>query len=145
MNILRATCIVIVSLALASCASTSAPRSAFDPVGHASPTALQHVVLIKLNDPGEAAAMIADIDAAIANIPAVERYWRGSRFDVDRPEVKRDFDVGLIIEFRDAAAYDVYVHDPHHLDVVTRWMPRCASLTIYDVAAAANAPSTTRR
>ena len=121
---------------LASCATNRAPASPFEPVSGPS-TALQHVVLVKLIDSSQSDELIADMDAHLAPIESIGSYWRGACYESNRPEVKRDFDVGLVIEFRDAAAYEAYSSDPRHIDIVKRWKPKCTSLVIYDVAAAA--------
>lgn len=123
------------TVALAGCATR--PASPFEPAGGASPSAIRHVVLIDLKDPADADALIARLDSAIAEIPGILNYWRGVPFPSDRPEVKADYDVGLVIDFRDAAAYEAYTTDPHHTSVVADWKPKLVSFRVHDIRSAA--------
>lgn len=124
---------------LAGCAT--APRSPFDPASGAGPTAIRHVVLAKLVDPADAPELIAQLDRDLSGLPSITSYWRGTRVPSDRPEVRDDFDVGMVVDFADTDAYRAYVNDPKHLALVKAWKPRSSSLLIYDIASRATAGS----
>jgi hypothetical protein len=115
---------------LAGCAT--APRSASDTTEGISPSTIRHTVLIDLKDAADSRTLIEEMDARLAPIPGVDHYWRGTPFRSDRPEVLTNYDVALIIDFRDARAYDAYSNDPRHVSLVREWKPRINSLTIYD-------------
>jgi len=125
---------IAVLSALAITACTSAPRSPFEPSAEADASSIRHVVLVKLIDPQEADELIHEMDTLLAPIPGVENYWRGSPYRTDRPEVRSDYDVGLVIDFHGLAAYEAYSRNPGHVDLLTRWKPRSTSLVIYDIA-----------
>lgn len=130
-NPLRAAASLAACTLFAGCAS--APRSAFDTTeGTPSPT-IRHVVLIDLKDAGDATRLIEAMDADLAPIPGIVSYWRGTPYQSGRPEVQANYDVALIVDFRDAAAYSTYSSHPKHVGLVTEWKPRLNSLTIYDV------------
>lgn len=112
---------------------TSAPRSAFDTTEGTPSSTIRHVVLIDLKDAGDATRLIEAMDADLAPIPGILSYWRGTPHQSGRPEVQANYDVALILDFRDAAAYSTYSNHPKHVGLVTEWKPRLNSLTIYDV------------
>ncbi|MFO0828195.1 MAG: Dabb family protein [Phycisphaerales bacterium] len=139
MNLRRSLLAACATLALCACSTVhTSPRSPFEASAGGQLSAIRHVVLVKLNDPKQADELIADMDQSIPLIPSVMSYWRGSPFISDRPEVSHDYDVGMIVDFADAAGYDRYVRDRRHVDLVARWKPRAVMLTIYDIAAIAD-------
>jgi Stress responsive A/B Barrel Domain len=117
----------------ASAGCASRPPTAFDSVGGEPSSTIRHVVLIDLKSADDAPSLIAAMDSGIAKIPGIVHYWRGEPFPSQRPEVSSNYDVGLVIDFRDAAAYDAYVSDPRHVGLVTEWKPRLNGLTVYDI------------
>ncbi|MDZ4754813.1 MAG: Dabb family protein [Phycisphaerae bacterium] len=123
---------MIVMTSLAGCQTS--PHDAFSPPAGTPPSTIRHIVLIDLKDPADAAEVIRAMDAQLAGIPGIVHYWRGAPFPSGRAEVTSDYDVGLIVDFRDAAAYDVYTHHPRHVELVTTWKPRIDRLTIFDIS-----------
>jgi len=124
--------VMVVMTPLAGCQTS--PRDAFSPAAGTHPSTIRHIVLIDLKDPSDTAEVIRAMDAQLAPIPGIVHYWRGSPFPSGRAEVTGDYDVGLVVDFRDAAAYDVYTRDPRHVELVTTWKPRIDRLTIFDIA-----------
>ena len=102
----------------------------------AQPVAIQHVVLIKLNDAGQAASLLEDCDTALPGIEGVLAYWSGTPDQSGRvsPVIDTDWDVALCVSYVDANAYSAYVDDPAHVDLVRRWKPEFTWLRIHDVA-----------
>ncbi len=127
----------ILAFALATSASlvgcAQRPTGPFASAEGERPETIRHIVLVDLIDAADAPALISAMDAGIAKIPGIVHYWRGTPFESNRPEVKGAYDVALILDFRDPAAYDAYVVDERHKTLVRTWMPKATSLTIYDV------------
>ena len=117
--------LLLMSLLLAACSTT--PRAAD------RPARLNHVVLIKLNDPGQTAALIADCDRQLATIPGVRSYFCGRPIDLGGPFVDDDYDVGMYIGFDDAAAYQAYLDHAQHQYMVETWGPRFEWMRTHDV------------
>lgn len=113
---------------LGGCASSGAEAR------HGSrPAPISHVVFIKLKNPADAAALIAESDRLLPAIPSVTSYACGRHFDMGRPNIDSSYDVGLYVGFADAAGYQTYVDHPNHVQLVTDWRPRWESIRIYDV------------
>jgi hypothetical protein len=102
---------------------TLAPRTAL----------IHHVVFIRLQDPADTDALIADCDRLLPTIPGVVRYWRGTHFDMGRANVIGDYSVGLEVAFETREAYRTYLEHPQHIELVETWKPRWSGATIYDV------------
>ncbi len=95
--------------------------------------AINHVVLLKLNDPEQAPALIKDCDDLLAPIPGVVSYFCGSPIDTGRTTVTADYDVGLYVGFDSVEDYLVYVEHPDHKTLVANWRDRLASLSVRDI------------
>ena len=100
------------------------------------PVAIQHVVLIKLDDPERAGALLEDCDMMLPAIAGVLAYWSGTPDQSGRVStaIDADWDVALCVSYADAKAYTAYVDDPAHVDLVRRWKPEFTWLRIHDVA-----------
>ena len=98
-------------------------------------SAIEHFVLIKLENPAEAEALRADCDAMLPGIDGVVSYWSGlpDRSGRDSPTIDSDWDVALCVGYPDAAAYRDYVADPAHVQLVQKWKPAFTWLRIHDV------------
>ncbi|MCA9285086.1 MAG: Dabb family protein [Phycisphaerales bacterium] len=107
---------------VAGCAAPAAP------VG-----SIQHIVLVRLSDPADAPALVAECDQVIRPIPSVRSYACGPPFDSGRANVDGGYDVGLVLRFADRAGYEAYVADPDHVAFVDRWRSRCTMLRIHDI------------
>jgi hypothetical protein len=94
---------------------------------------IHHVVFIRLADPSQAGELIADCDRLLPSIPGVVGYWRGTHFDMGRANVIGDYAVGLEVAFESREAYQAYLVDPNHLELLEIWKPRWTGATIYDV------------
>lgn len=97
------------------------------------PAPISHIVFIKLSDPAEADALLAECDEKLAAIPGVLRYAAGKHLDTGRANVDGDYDAGLYIGFRSEADYAVYVSHPNHVLLVEKWRPRSQWMRVYDV------------
>ena len=101
--------------------------------GPARPARISHVVFIKLEDPAQRGALLADCDAMLPGIPGVSSYAAGRHLDVGRASVDGDYDVGLYIGFETEADYAGYVAHPDHVAFVERWKPELAWLRVHDI------------
>jgi hypothetical protein len=108
--------------------------------GPPTPARISHIVLVSLNDPVDADALIADSDRRLATIPSVVSYAAGRHIDTGRANVAADYDVGLYIGFDSVEGYSQYVDHPDHVNFVSDWMPRIRSLVIRDVLDEVPAP-----
>jgi hypothetical protein len=104
-----------------------------NPVVPHRPARINHIVLVKLHDPGQADTLVREADATIGLIPTVSSYVAGRHFDFGRPEVQTDYDVGIYVGFLTPEDYQAYLVHPWHTGLVDRWKPQCESLRIYDV------------
>ena len=91
-------------------------------------------VLIELQDPSFADALIAACDAQIATIPVVRGYYCGKHVPSGRVSVRTDYDVGLYVGFASLEAYKTYVDHPQHISFVEDWKPRLKELRVYDIS-----------
>ncbi len=95
-----------------------------------------HLVLIKLNDPGQASELIQDTYARFTAISSVHDLHCGMCFGADRPSAITDFDVAISMNFDDKAGYDAYLSSPQHKEALEKWKPRFASLRMVDITPA---------
>jgi len=104
--------------------------------GAPRPTMIQHVVLIKLNDSNQRAALIDDCNRLLPGINGVSSYWCGSPDQSGRvsPAIDTNWDVALCVGYPDADAYGAYVADPAHVVLVDTWKARFQWLRIHDVS-----------
>lgn len=107
-------------LALGACASKPAP--------------IQHVVLAQLKDPADAAALLADSDKSLSDIPGVASYMSGTHLDIGRAGIDSGYSAALVIGFRSVEDYRGYLDHPAHIALVERWKPRMEWLRIYDIS-----------
>lgn len=137
--------VVTALLALLAAPLASAVVVLAQPVTHRGPTpaeasaaprpaAISHVVLITLNDPADAEALIADSDRLIGTIPSVVSYACGTPLESDRATVDGSYHVGLFVGFDSAEGYREYVEHDGHTALVEAWKTRTASMRIFDIA-----------
>jgi hypothetical protein len=102
----------------------------------APPVTIQHVVLLKLNNPDRQDALIDDCNRLLPGIDGVVSYWCGTPDQSGRvnPTIDMDWDVALCVGYTDAEAYAAYVTDPNHVALVTAWRPELQWLRIHDVS-----------
>ena len=131
MTIARPLCGLALSLALVGCAAP--PGGAGTSRNAAAPTAIRHVVLIELADPSELAALVADCDAKLADIPEVTSYWRGEPVDIGRANVDGNYTLGITVDFDSLDAYGRYLRHPAHEELVRTWRPKWKAARIFDV------------
>jgi hypothetical protein len=96
------------------------------------PAPISHVVFFDLDDPADAAELVADCHELLPSIPGVVSCAAGQHLDTGRDMVDGDYDVGLYIGFDNEADYTVYIDHPQHVELVTRWEPRIESVLIRD-------------
>ncbi|MFO0962759.1 MAG: Dabb family protein [Phycisphaerales bacterium] len=123
---------LLAGLAFPGCESTpkqisAARRETFGTVP------ITHIVLVTVKDPTRIAELVSDCDVALPGIRSVASYSCGVPMVSDRPNVLRDFDVGLYVGFRTEADYRAYLDDPAHLELVAKWKDGWKSVRIYDV------------
>lgn len=122
---------VALSCLLSSCAQlacTSAPKS-----GN-----VEHVVLIWLNEPGNAAhkdSMAAAARTFPKEIPGILSLSVGDAIPSDRDVVDDSYDLAIVVRFKDKAALDAYEKHPVHVKAVKEVLaPKVSKLKVYDVA-----------
>lgn len=114
--------IVLPLLLLTACAST--PHR---------PARINHVAYFVLQNPDDAAALIADCDDMVAQIPGITSYYCGTPLDTGRETVDGNYDVGFYVGFDTEDDLAAYVVHPAHVALVETWRPRLASLRVHDV------------
>ncbi len=102
----------------------------------ASQALLQHIVLISLQDPSEAAELRADCSRLLPPIESVRTWWIGTPVDTGRAAVDGDYEVGLCVGFDSLEGLAIYQGDPRHLELVELWKPRATGFRIFDVGQA---------
>ena len=118
---------------LASCTSC--------PLGHevTSKGKVEHVVLVWLKKPGNAADRAAVVAAAKKfqrEIPEIQHLSVGTPLASERPVVDDSFDVGLVMRFANAADLSTYEKHPVHVKAVKEVLqPIAKKLLVYDVVA----------
>ena len=120
--------IALLALAASACVGP-APEAAVAPAG------VQHVVVLWLKRPGDAADRAALIEASrrFLAIAGVQSVRVGPPLPSERPIVDDSFDVALVMGFADAAALERYQADPAH-EAATRevLLPLVERLVVYD-------------
>jgi hypothetical protein len=98
--------------------------------------AIQHVLLLKLDDPSRRTALIEDCDRLLPGIEGVVSYWSGTPDESGRvsPAIDSNWDVALCVGYPNEAAYAAYVIDPAHIKLVSTWKPELLWLRIHDVS-----------
>ncbi len=91
-------------------------------------------MLIKLQDPADAGALLAECRARLPAIPGVASCVAGAPLDVGRTGIDGDYDVGLVIAFATAEDYRTYLEHPAHVALVAAWKPRWTWIRIHDFA-----------
>lgn len=95
---------------------------------------INHVVLIDLQNPEDAAELLDDCMKYLKPIPSVITYWAGSPLDIGRGEaVDGNYDVGLCVGFTTVEGYTSYGTDPGHVLLVDKWKSRWNNARIFDV------------
>jgi len=98
------------------------------------PAPLQHVVLVDLADDADIAAMRKASDETLPRIKTVRGYVCGTPVDIGRPNISKDYDLGIIVQFDSVDDYKAYLADPLHLQLVQEWKPRWKRSYIVDFA-----------
>jgi len=127
--------LVLVPLLLVACATPSEMGSESGPAPTAvlRPANIHHLVFVGLEDPADAAAIIADSDELLAQIPSVTYYFCGPHHDIGRSGIDAAYDIALGVGFDDDDGYRTYLEHPDHVEFVRRWRPRAKWLRIHDV------------
>ncbi len=126
-----APCLLTLVTTAGGCAIGDARPAAVERREHTSN--LNHVVLISLTDPADAAACEADCREMLGAIEVVETIWVGTPVDTGRAAVDDDYQVGLCVGFETVDDLQAYLQDPRHLELVEVWKPRAARFRIFDV------------
>ncbi len=120
---------------LPSCTSTDTTTSTARISKHPSGS-ISHVVVCYLKNHGNVSERQKLIDATrdLRSIPGVEDIEIGYALPSTRPVVVSDFDVALVITFRDATALQAYQTHPTHQQAVKQVLePLVGKLIIYDI------------
>ena len=117
----------LAALALAGCATSPAP---------ARSGAVEHVVLVWLKRPGNAAdrQAILDASAELRAIPGVREVVAGTPPPAGRPLVDASFDVGVVMKFDSRQDMEAYLRDPLHVRKVhDTLLPLARKVRIHDI------------
>ena len=102
---------------------------------HAAADAIEHVVIVWLQDPGNAEqrARIISESQVLREIPGVTQLRAGGMLPSQRASVDSSFDVALIVSLRDAAAMADYLAHPIHVKLVGETLnPLVRKIQVYD-------------
>jgi hypothetical protein len=94
---------------------------------------INHLVLITLQSPSDAQALIEDCDRLLPPIESVRTWWVGVPVETGRDAVDDDYEVGLCVGFDDADGLQAYLEHPLHLELVGTWRPKVDQFRIFDV------------
>jgi hypothetical protein len=98
---------------------------------------VEHVVLVWLNEPGNARhkeQMIAAARTFPKEIPGILSMSIGGALRSDREVVDDSFDLALVMRFKDKEALDAYEKHPVHVKAVKEVLaPNASKLKVYDV------------
>ena len=97
---------------------------------------ISHVVVCYLKNHGDAAdrQKIVDATRELRGIRGVYDIEVGYALPSTRPVVVSDFDVALVVTFRDAASMQAYVNDPKHQRAVKEVLePLVSKFIVYDI------------
>jgi hypothetical protein len=108
-----------------------------------SDPAIQHIVILWLNDPGnkEHRKKLIDVARDLNNIPGVLSISAGEPMPADRAVVDDSFDIAYIFTFENVEAMRNYlIHTDHQKAVANLIKPLVAKMVVYDfpVAVPAN-------
>jgi hypothetical protein len=112
---------------LCACSASPPPRAA--------PGTITHVVICYLRQPADPADRQKLIDASkdFRNIPGVLDVRVGKVLPSTRPVVVSDYDVGVVITYKDAQAMKNYATHPIHEKAVREVLqPLTSKVIIYD-------------
>lgn len=100
---------------------------------------VEHVVLVWLKKPGDAAERAKVISSAKmfqAEIQEIQHLSVGNALPSDRPVVDDSFDVGIVMRFANPADLATYEKHPVHVKAVKEVLqPIAKKLLVYDVVA----------
>lgn len=101
------------SIFLSGCLTTPPPSAT-----------VTHVVLMWLKHPERAAdrSQLIRASHSLRMIPGVLRVQAGGAIPPVGPHTSRDFDLGVVITFRDRAALLRYEKDPRHVEAMRRYL-----------------------
>ena len=103
--------------------------------GQSLADAVEHIVILWLQDPGNEAhrARIISESQVLREIPGVAQLRSGSMLPSLRAIVDSSFDVALIVSLRDASAMEAYLAHPIHLKLVGETLkPLVKKIQVYD-------------
>ena len=99
---------------------------------------VEHVVLVWMNEPGNAAVkdkMIAAARTFPKEIPGILSMSIGDAVPSNREVVDDSFDLSLVMRFTTKAALDAYEAHPVHVKAVKEILaPNASKLKVYDVS-----------
>jgi hypothetical protein len=115
---------IAISLLVSACAQRNNPKGS-----------VTHVVICYLKQPGDSAARQKIIDASkqFRGIPGVLGVEAGKVLPSTRPIVVSDYDVGVVITFKDAQAMEDYGKHPMHQKALREVLgPLTSKVVAYD-------------
>lgn len=124
---MRLVTLCIVMLVGMSCASRNA--------SHFGTGTVSHVVVCYLKKPGDPGDRARVIQASkdLRRIPGVVSIEVGKVLGSNRPIVVSNYDVALVVTFRDREAMEGYVNHPVHVEAVEKVLkPLTSKVVVYD-------------
>lgn len=97
---------------------------------------VQHIILMWLVHPGSVAdrAQLVRAARSLQMMPGVLRVKTGREVPLPNAEADRNFDLGVVITFRDRAALQRYEKDPRHADAMQRYLqPLVRRYVVYNL------------
>ena len=94
---------------------------------------INHIVLIKLQDPDLTEMLVSDCRNRLERIPSVAGAYTGRHGDFGRSGVDDDYDVGFFVSFETDEDYRSYLEHPDHVGLVGEWKPKFEWIRIHDV------------
>lgn len=119
--------LLALSLILASASCSTTPTA---------PQPVQHIILMWLERPESGAdrAQLVRAARSLQMMPGVVRVETGRNVPSPNTEADRDFDLGVVITFRDKAALQRYEKNPRHTEEMQRYLkPLVRRYVVYNL------------
>jgi hypothetical protein len=133
MKIVSTSALLCLVLSLSACQHVH--HESHDSASNASDVKFWHVVIVKLNNPGDPDAhrRIIEASRSFQQIPGVSRVYVGRGVAGTRPNIPPSFDIAIMVGFKSKEDMAGYVANPIHTRAATEVLkPLAKEFSFYD-------------